>query len=109
MRSSELDKMMLQSIWQQTNADHLTQIMVFGNSMLPLYRHGDQLIVSDSIPVKIGDRIIVKASKHGTLGGTLIYRDKKRIVINIGGVAKKSCSIEMLEVDFLGRIVWASQ
>lgn len=100
---------MLHLTWQETNADHLTQIMVFGNGMLPLYRHGDQLIVSDSIPVKIGDRIIVKASTHGTLGGTLIYRDSRRIVVNIGGVAKKSCSIEMPDVDFLGRIVWASQ
>lgn len=93
----------------ECNADRLKRVVVFGNGMLPLYRHGDQLLVSGSAPLKIGDRVLLQTGKHGTLGGTLVHRDDKRIVISMGGTAKKSCSIESLDVEFLGRIVWASQ
>jgi len=84
-------------------------VTVHGNSMLPLYRHGDRLIVSDKVPIAIGDRIFVESHEHGPLGGTLFYRDAKCIALMLGGRSRRDVLIDPSEVKFLGRIVWASQ
>lgn len=84
-------------------------ITVLGNSMMPLYRHGDRLIVSDQVPITIGDRIVVESSVHGTLGGTLLHRDKKCIAVMLGGKTRSDVLVDPEDVEFLGRIIWASQ
>lgn len=84
-------------------------ITVLGNSMMPLYRHGDRLIVSDQVPITVGDRIVVKSSIHGTLGGTLLHRDKKCIAVTLGGKSRRDVLVDPDHVEFMGRIIWASQ
>lgn len=84
-------------------------ITVHGNSMLPLYRHGDRLIVSDTIPIAIGDRVLVESRGQGTLGGTLLYLNKHCIALMLGGRSRREVLVDSSEVEFLGRIVWASQ
>lgn len=84
-------------------------VTVRGNSMLPLYRHGDQLIVSDTVPIALGDRILVESRQHGMLGGTLLYRDTKCIALMLGGRSRRDVLVDPCDVNYLGRIVWASQ
>jgi signal peptidase I len=84
-------------------------ITVFGNSMMPLYRHGDRLIVSDQVPITLGDRIVVESSAHGVIGGTLMYRDTKCIALTLGGSSRRDVVVEPCDVEYLGRIIWASQ
>ena len=84
-------------------------ITVQGNSMMPLYRHGDRLIVTDQVPISVGDRIVVESSVHGTLGGTLLYRDGKCIALMLGGKSRRDVLVEPEDVEYMGRIVWASQ
>jgi len=84
-------------------------ITVHGNSMLPLYRHGDQMTVSDRVPVAVGALLLMDTRLHGRLGGTLLYRDAKCIAVLLGGRPRKDMLINPAEVEYLGRIVWASQ
>lgn len=84
-------------------------VTVHGNSMLPLYRHGDTLIVSDRVPIALGDRVFVESRVHGPLGGTLLFRDSNCITLMLGGRSKHDVLVENAQVEFLGRIVWASQ
>lgn len=84
-------------------------VTVSGNSMLPLYRHGDQLIVSDVVPVALGDRVLVESRQHGTLGGTLLYKDAQCIALMLGGRSRRDVVVHPGDIDYLGRIVWASQ
>ena len=84
-------------------------VTVRGNSMLPLYRHGDQLIVSDRVPVALGDRILIESRKYGTLGGTLLHKDASCIALMLGGRPRREVLVDAGDVDYLGRIVWASQ
>lgn len=84
-------------------------VTVHGNSMLPLYRHGDRLIVSDEVPIALGDRVFVESRDHGPLGGTLLYRDSKCIALMLGGRSRHDVLVEASQVEFIGRIVWASQ
>jgi phage repressor protein C with HTH and peptisase S24 domain len=84
-------------------------ITVLGNSMMPLYRHGDRLIVSDKVPIAVGDRIVVESATLGTLGGTLLYRDPKCIAVMLGGKSRSDVTVDPADVAYLGRIIWASQ
>jgi phage repressor protein C with HTH and peptisase S24 domain len=84
-------------------------ITVFGNGMLPLYRHGDRLIVSEHAPLKIGDRVAVCTLNEEMVAGVLIHRDAQAVVIGMAGSSRKDRKIAADDVAFLGRIVWASQ
>lgn len=84
-------------------------ITVLGNSMMPLYRHGDRLIVSDQVPIALGDRIVVESSTLGTLGGTLLYRNRQCLAVMLGGKSRRDIEVDLQDVSYLGRIVWASQ
>lgn len=84
-------------------------IEVFGNGMLPLYRHGDRLIVSESAPLRVGDRVVMRTAGFGITGGTLVHRDNRAIAIHQGGRARRDLLVPVAEVEYLGRVIWASQ
>lgn len=84
-------------------------ITVFGNSMLPLYSHGDRLIVSNEVPVAVGDRIVIETSRLGLIGGVLVHRDKNAIAVILGGKSRREVLVKAGDVTYLGRVLWASQ
>jgi phage repressor protein C with HTH and peptisase S24 domain len=84
-------------------------INVYGNGMLPLYRHGDQLIVSAAVPVRIGDRVIIEMKDKRQLCGTLFHRAEDLLGISLGGQKRKETLIKASDIEFLGRVIWASQ
>lgn len=91
------------------NSSASRTITVFGNSMLPLYGHGDRLIVSDGVPIALGDRIVIEAQSLGVIGGVLIYRDEKGIAVTLGGNRRREVLVDPADVKFLARVLWASQ
>lgn len=82
---------------------------VHGNALLPLYRHGDRLIVSGTSAVKIGDRILLETRDGDVIAGTLTHRSNYEKCIYVGGSDRKEIVIANTDVTFMGRIVWASQ
>ena len=84
-------------------------INVYGNGMLPLYRHGDQLIVSAAVPVRIGDRVIVETKDKRQVCGTLFHKAEDMLGIDLGGQKRKETLIKASDIAFLGRVIWASQ
>lgn len=84
-------------------------INVYGNSMLPLYRHGDQLIVSATVPVRIGDRVIIETKGKRQVCGTLFHKTEDILGISLGGQTRKEILIKAADIEFLGRVIWASQ
>lgn len=99
--------------WNMETAwSHLSRgrvITVLGNSMMPLYRRGDLLIATDQGPISVGDQVVVESSTHGTLGGTLLHRDKKCIAVVLGGKSGCDILVDPDDIEFLGRIIWASR
>lgn len=84
-------------------------IVVHGNSMLPLYRHGDQLIVSKAASVRTGDRVSVETKSGETHGGTLVLQNEKVIQIARGGSLRRDLTLKVADVRCVSRILWASQ
>jgi len=92
-----------------TSVQDARAINVYGNGMLPLYRHGDQLIVSAKVPVRAGDRVLLEMKDGSHVCGTLFRKTEDLVGINIGGQSRKEALIDASSIAFLGRVIWASQ
>jgi hypothetical protein len=89
--------------------DTTRTLVVNGNSMLPLYRHGDTLIVSEMDSIKVGDRAVVQTHDDRMFGGTIIQKTNEFVALKLGGLKRADVVVEIAQVKFLGRILWASQ
>jgi phage repressor protein C with HTH and peptisase S24 domain len=84
-------------------------LKVQGDSMLPLYRDGDVLIVDPGASVRKGDRVVVKTS-GGEVMAKMLERQTPQIIALLSlNPAHPNRELPMAEVEWVARIVWASQ
>jgi phage repressor protein C with HTH and peptisase S24 domain len=84
-------------------------LQVQGDSMLPLYRHGDVLVVQPSATVRKGDRVVVKTVAGEVMAKVLERRTAKAIDLVSLNPDHPDRHIAVTDVEWLARIVWASQ
>lgn len=84
-------------------------LQVQGDSMLPLYRNGDVLIVEPGATIRRGDRVVVKTRSGEVMAKVLARRNADGIELVSINPEHPDRSLSMDEVDWLARIVWASQ
>ncbi|RWM25683.1 helix-turn-helix transcriptional regulator [Mesorhizobium sp.] len=84
-------------------------LKVQGDSMLPLYRNGDVLIVEPGAPTRKGDRVVVKTTAGEVMAKVLDRQTAKAIVLVSLNPAHPDRDIPMRDVEWVARIVWASQ
>jgi phage repressor protein C with HTH and peptisase S24 domain len=80
-----------------------------GDSMLPLYRDGDTIIVSPTAPVRRGDRVVVR-----TVDGEVMAKELRRKTVKTVELASLNPDhpdrvLPLSEVSFIARVIWASQ
>lgn len=82
---------------------------VSGDSMLPLYRDGDVIVVSPAAQLRRGDRVVVR-TRDGEMLIKLLYRQTaKTVELHSLNPAHEPRIIPLSEVEAMGRIIWASQ
>ena len=82
---------------------------ISGDSMEPVFRDGDIIIVAPGAPVRRGDRVVVRTVKGEVMAKELKRQSAKRIDLASLNPAHPSYSFEMPEITWMHRIVWASQ
>ena len=82
---------------------------VQGESMLPLYRDGDVLIVEPGAQVRRNDRVVVRTREGEVMAKVLIRQTPKTIELLSLNPEHPGRTIEMSDVDWIARIIWASQ
>jgi len=82
---------------------------ITGDSMLPLYREGDIIIVSPSAQIRKGDRVVVKTRGGEVMAKTLLRRTTLIVELESANPAHPPRKLPSAEVDWMARIVWASQ
>ncbi|AHK43309.1 MULTISPECIES: helix-turn-helix transcriptional regulator [Ensifer] len=80
-----------------------------GESMLPLYRDGDVLIVDPGAQVRRGDRVVVKTREGEVMAKILVRHTPRNIELLSLNPEHPNRSFEMSEVEWIARIIWASQ
>lgn len=84
-------------------------LTVQGDSMLPLYRDGDVLIVDPGSTIRRGDRVVVKTTGGEVMAKLLQKQTTKVVELSSMNAAHPDRTIPVAEVEWIARIVWASQ
>ncbi|SMH38566.1 S24 family peptidase [Mesorhizobium australicum] len=84
-------------------------LQVQGDSMLPLYRHGDRLIVDPNANIRRGDRVVVKTHGGEVMAKVLERRTSRAIELMSLNPEHPVRTVPTTEIAWVARIVWASQ
>ncbi|UUP18059.1 S24 family peptidase [Nitratireductor thuwali] len=84
-------------------------LQVQGDSMLPLYRDGDTLIVEPGAAVRRGDRVVLKAASGEVMAKVLLRKTPTQIELLSLNAEHPNRVFAPDEVEWMARIVWASQ
>ena len=82
---------------------------IAGDSMLPLYRDGDTIIVSPTATVRRGDRVVVKTVEGEFLAKQLKRQTAKTVELSSLNPEHAERVLGLAEIAFMARIIWASQ
>jgi len=92
-----------------TQQDAVYALEVAGESMLPLYRDGDVIIVSPNSNVRRGDRVVVKTNEGEVMAKFLARKTAKTIELGSLNPDHDSRTLAIIDVEWMARIIWASQ
>jgi phage repressor protein C with HTH and peptisase S24 domain len=82
---------------------------VTGDSMLPLYRDGDMIVVSPTAQIRKGDRVVVRTHDGEVMAKELKRRTAKTVELASMNPAHEDRVLQQSDVAWMARIVWASQ
>jgi phage repressor protein C with HTH and peptisase S24 domain len=89
--------------------DNAYALEVTGDSMEPLYREGDVLIVSPNSAPRKGDRVVVRTTDGEVMAKVLVRRSAKTVELASLNPAHANLVFPIERIDWMARIVWASQ
>ncbi|MCJ8521659.1 phage repressor protein C with HTH and peptisase S24 domain [Pseudorhizobium tarimense] len=82
---------------------------VQGDSMMPLYRDGDVLIVEPGAQVRRGDRVVVKTRDGEVMTKILMRQTARAIELHSLNPEHPQRNLELADVEWVAHIIWASQ
>ncbi|HXJ01128.1 MAG TPA: helix-turn-helix transcriptional regulator, partial [Micropepsaceae bacterium] len=88
---------------------HAYALEINGESMLPVYRDGDRIIVSPQANTRRGDRVVVKTIEGEVMAKLLHRITMRRVELESFNPQFEDRVLETTEIAFIHRIIWASQ
>lgn len=100
--------------WEQTDLprpkDSLLSLRIAGDSMAPLYRAGDRLIVDrEASDVRKGDRVVVRTTTGETLAKEVAALTARTVTLASVNPAYAPRTLGRQDILWMGRILWVSQ
>ncbi len=94
---------------EHTDTSGAYALEINGDSMEPLYREGDVLIVSPSAPPRKGDRVVVRTNKGEVMAKELVRKTATKIELKSLNPDHPDRVITANDITWIGRILWVSQ
>ena len=91
------------------SGDNIFALEVSGDSMLPLYRKGDRLIVARDKQYRRGDRVVVKTTDGEVMAKILHKKTTRSVDLASLNPSHANRALAMKDIDWIARIIWASQ
>ena len=91
------------------NDEHAYALEISGDSMKPAYRDGDIIVVSPGTPIRRGDRVVVKTTGGEVMVKELKRRTAKTLELQSLNPNHVDRTLAADDVEWIARIVWASQ
>ncbi len=100
--------------WEQTDLprprDSLLSLRIVGDSMAPLYREDDRVIVDrEATEVRKGDRVVVRTTGGETLAKEVAALTANAVTLASVNPAYETRTLARSEIVWMGRILWVSQ
>ncbi|MFN0190510.1 MAG: helix-turn-helix transcriptional regulator [Aestuariivirga sp.] len=100
--------------WEEIDVPGVTDsnayaLEISGDSMLPIFREGDTIIVSPGATVRKGDRVVVKTTDGQVMAKIMQRQTAKTVELSSFNPEHETRTIDMKDIDWMARIIWASQ
>ncbi len=100
--------------WEEIEVPGVTDLQAYalevtGDSMQPLYREGDTIIVSPGATIRKGDRIVLRHADGQVMAKILHRQTAKTVEVSSLNAAHENKVYDLKDVDWMARIIWASQ
>lgn len=93
----------------EVNDENAYALEVAGDSMAPVFRDGDVIVVSPAASVRRGDRVVVKTMTGEVMAKVLARRTAKSVELASLNPAYETRVLKPDEILWMARIIWASQ
>ncbi|KAF0118144.1 MAG: transcriptional regulator [Rhodospirillaceae bacterium] len=88
---------------------HAYVLEVSGDSMEPVYRDGDRLVISPGGSIRRGDRVVVRTTEGEVMVKELVRRTAKRIELKSLNTAHPDRSFDIENIGWIARVIWVTQ
>jgi phage repressor protein C with HTH and peptisase S24 domain len=89
--------------------ENVYALEITGDSMEPVYRRGDRIVVAPGVQVRKGDRVVAR-TKDGEVLAKVLGRQTERMIELISlNPAYKPRELPRADLAWMARILWASQ
>ncbi|HEY9163894.1 MAG TPA: helix-turn-helix transcriptional regulator [Magnetovibrio sp.] len=88
---------------------HAFALEISGDSMEPVFRDGDTVVVSPEAGVRRGDRVVVKTTSGEVMAKVLKRKTAQRIELSSFNAAHPDREFSVSDIEWIARIVWAAQ
>jgi phage repressor protein C with HTH and peptisase S24 domain len=88
---------------------HAYALEISGDSMAPVYRDGDVIVVSPESSLRRGDRVVVKTVEGEVMAKQLVRQSARKLELMSLNRQHDDRVLNTEEVAWIARIVWASQ
>ena len=88
---------------------HAYALEISGDSMIPVYRDGDTVVVSPEANLRRGDRVVLRTNAGEVMAKQLARKGNKKIELLSLNDAHPDHVFAVEDVAFVHRIVWVSQ
>ena len=89
--------------------DRTYALEISGDSMLPLYRDGDVIVVSPDSDLRKGDRVVAKTRNGEVMAKELLRRTNNNITLGSFNPSHEPRSFGIKDIAWIARIIWVSQ
>jgi phage repressor protein C with HTH and peptisase S24 domain len=91
------------------NDEHAYALEISGNSMEPAYRDGTTILVSPAASIRRGDRVVLKTRDGEVMVKELKRRTAKTVELRSINEEHGDRSLPVRDVEWIARVMWASQ
>lgn len=100
--------------WDEVEVPGVTDTTAYaleitGDSMQPVYREGDTIIVSPGATIRKGDRVVVRTADGQVMAKILQKQSARTVELASFNPDHPVKSLDAKNVDWMARIIWASQ
>lgn len=89
--------------------DNIYALQISGDSMAPVFRHGDRIVVAPNDTIRRGDRVVLKTREGEVMAKELKRMSATNIELASINPEYPGRTLALKDVRWIARIVWVSQ